>query len=97
MPKAYMVCFYNAIHDPDAFLEYQKNARPLLEAAGGRFIARGGRVEAFDLGTKNRTVVAVFDSLDQALTYHHSDAYQAVRNKLGDAVERDLRYVEGVE
>jgi uncharacterized protein (DUF1330 family) len=43
-----------------------------------------------------RTVVSEFDSLEKALAAHESPAYQEALRVLGDAVERDLRIVEGV-
>jgi uncharacterized protein (DUF1330 family) len=43
-----------------------------------------------------RTVVWEFDSVAQALAAHDSPAYREALRVLGDAVERDMRIVEGV-
>jgi len=41
-------------------------------------------------------VLVEFDSVEQAAAAHDSAAYQAALKVLGNAVERDLRIVEGV-
>ena len=96
MAKGYWVTAYRAVHDPEKLAAYGKLARPAIEAAGGRFLARGGRVEAYDAGLALRTVVIEFDSFDAATAAHHTPAYQEALAALADGVERDFRIVEGV-
>jgi uncharacterized protein (DUF1330 family) len=43
-----------------------------------------------------RVVVVEFDSLEQALKAHDTDAYKAALEALGNAADRDVRIVEGV-
>ena len=43
------------------------------------------------------TVVVEFDSLAQAISAYDSPGYQAALAVLGNAAERDLRIVEGVD
>ena len=38
-----------------------------------------------------------FESLDQAIAAHGSPGYQAALAVLGNAAERDLRIVEGID
>jgi uncharacterized protein (DUF1330 family) len=45
---------------------------------------------------QQRVVVIEFDDVGQAIAAHDSAAYQAALEVLGDAVDRDLRIVEGV-
>ena len=52
MAKGYWVSCYRAINDADALAEYAKLAAPAIENGGGKFLARGGRLEAFEAGTK---------------------------------------------
>jgi uncharacterized protein (DUF1330 family) len=96
MAKAYWIACYRSIKDPEALAAYAKLALPAVEAAGGRFLARGMAVKAYEDGVKERTVLVEFDSLRQAIAAHDTDAYQAALKALGNAVERDLRIVEGV-
>ena len=97
MPKGYWVSCYREIKNPDALAEYAKLARPAILAGGGTFLARGGRVQAFDAGIVERTVVVEFPSFEQALATYKGSAYQAAAAKLEGAVERDFRVTEGVE
>ena len=41
MAKAYWIACYHAIKNPDALAAYAKLAGPAIQAAGGRFLARG--------------------------------------------------------
>ena len=97
MAKGYWVSCYREIKDPAALAEYAKLAGPAILAGGGKFLARGGRVQAFDDGIGERTVVVEFASFEQALAARESAAYQAAAAKLEGAVERDFRVVEGVD
>jgi uncharacterized protein (DUF1330 family) len=42
-----------------------------------------------------RVVVIEFDSVDQAIATHDSEAYQAALKAMGNSAERDIRIVEG--
>ena len=97
MAKGYWVSCYRSITNPDALSAYAKLAGPAIEAGGGRFLARGGRVQAFEAGIMERTVVIEFPSFEQAVATHDSEAYRAAAAKLEGAAERDLRMVEGVD
>jgi len=44
----------------------------------GRFLVRGGKIDAFAGEPPKRTVTAVFDSLAQAEAFRDSPAYQAL-------------------
>ena len=77
--------------------QYAKLAGPAILGAGGQFLARGGKVAAYEAGVAERTVVVEFESFDQAVAAHDSEAYQAALKKLEGAVVRDLRIVEGVD
>lgn len=96
MPKAYWVSAYHAVHDEEKLKAYATLALPAVEAAGGRFIARGVAVKAYENGIQQRTVLVEFDSVDAAIACHDSPAYQQALVALGDGVTRDLRIVEGV-
>ena len=96
MAKAYWVAFYRSIKNPDALAAYAKLAGPAIQAAGGRFLARGNPAKVYEAGLEKRTVVIEFDSVQRALAAHDSAGYQAALKALGDGAERDMRIVEGV-
>ena len=97
MPKAYWISAYRSVHDPDALAAYAKLAGPALQNAGGRFLARGMPAKVYEGGVSQRTVLVEFDSVAQAIAAHDSAAYQEALRVLGNAVDRDLRIIEGVE
>ena len=65
MAKGYWVSCYRAIRDADALGAYAKLAGPAITEGGGTFLARGGRIEAFEAGVKERTVIVEFPSFEQ--------------------------------
>jgi uncharacterized protein (DUF1330 family) len=97
MAKAYWVATYRSISDPEALAGYAKLAGPAIQAAGGRFLARGTAAKAYEAGVVQRVVIIEFDSVEKAEAAHDSAAYQAALKVLGKATDRDLRIVEGVE
>ncbi len=97
MAKGYWVNCYREIKNPHALTEYAKLAGPAIQAGGGKFLARGGKIKAFEAGVNERTVVVEFLSFEQALATHNGPAYQAAVAMLEGAVERDFRVIEGVD
>lgn len=97
MPKAYWIATYRSIRNPDALAEYAKLAGPAIQAAGGRFLARGMPVHVYEKAEHQRAVLIEFDSVGKATEAHDSPAYQAALVALGDGAERDIRIIESVE
>lgn len=96
MAKAYWVNAFRSVRDQDTLMAYAKLAGPAIQAAGGRFLARGMPAHVFEGGLAQRLVVIEFDSVEQAMAAYESPAYQEALSVLGDAAERDLRIVPGV-
>ena len=96
MAKAYWICFYRSISNPDALAAYAKLAGPAIQAAGGRFLARGGVAKTYEAGLNQRTVLIEFDSIEQTLAAHETPGYEAALKALNNGAERDMRIVDGV-
>ena len=96
MAKAYWISTYRKVIDPEKLAAYAKLARPALEGAGGRFLARAAAAKAYEHGIEERTVLIEFDSVEQAIAAHDSPAYKAALAALDNGVVRDLRIVPGV-
>ena len=77
VPKAYWISCYRSIGDPARLAEYAKAAGPVIQAAGGRFLARGAPTRVFEYGVLQRTIVIEFESVAQAIAAYESQAYQA--------------------
>jgi uncharacterized protein (DUF1330 family) len=97
MAKGYWITFYRSISDPAALAAYGKLAGPAIVANGGRFLARGEAIKAYEQGIVQRATVTEFDSVEQAVAAHDSPAYQAALKALGTTCERDVRIAEGVD
>ena len=97
MPKAYWIAARMVIKDKDKLMAYAEQARPVIEAHGGKFLARGGRVETMEGYQQQRVVVTEFPSLEEAVACYNSDGYQAAKAKLDGGVDRDICIVEGLE
>ena len=97
MAKAYWVATYRSISSPEALAGYAKLAGPAIQAAGGRFLARGTAAKAYEAGVVQRVVIVEFDSVAKATAAHDSTAYQEALKVLGTGADRGLRIVEGVE
>jgi uncharacterized protein (DUF1330 family) len=96
MAKAYWVVCYREIKDPAKLAAYGKLAGPAIEAGGGRILARGTAVKAYEAGQLERTVLIEFDSVEHAIAVHDGPAYQAALKALADGVVRDMRVVGGL-
>ena len=94
MAKAYWIAFYREVRRPDALAAYAKLAGLALAAAGGRMLARGMPAEVHEAGLVQRTVLIEFDSLEMARAAYESAAYRQALAVLGDAVDRDIRFME---
>ena len=95
MAKGYWITLYRSVSKPEALAEYARLAGPAIQAGGGRFLVRGTPAKIFEQGINDRTVVIEFESVEKAIATYQSPAYRAALQALGDAAERDMRFVEG--
>jgi len=96
MPKGYCVVCYRSVKNPDKLAAYAKLAGPAIQGAGGKFLVRGTAAKTMESGLAQRTIVVEFDSLEKAYAAYQTPAYKEALRVLGDAAERDMRFVEGV-
>jgi uncharacterized protein (DUF1330 family) len=97
MAKGYLVVCYREIRDPEKLRKYAELAPKAMLPQGADILARDGRVEAFEDGLAERTVLVEFPSFEAALAAYKSPEYQAAVAALGDGAVRDFRIVEGVD
>jgi uncharacterized protein (DUF1330 family) len=85
------------VFDPVGFEQYRAVVAPLIEAAGGRYIVRGGAMREFEGGTlPGRAVVLEFPSLAMAEAFVHSDAYQPAIPLRQNSAKSRIYLVEGI-
>ena len=98
MAKAYWITTYRSISNRDALAAYAKLAAPALNAAGGRFLARGTPAITKEAGLMQRTVLIEFPSVEAATAAYNSAGYKDALAALGkNSCEREIRIIEGIE
>ena len=65
------------VENPEGYEEYKQLANEAIAKHGGRFVARGGKTQAWEGEWSDRIVVLEFESLDAARAWYFSDDYQA--------------------
>lgn len=96
MTKAYWIATYRSINDPAALAAYAALAGPAIQAAGGRFLARGMPARIYEAALNQRVVLIEFDSVEQATDAHDGPAYQEALKALGQGADREIRIIEAV-
>ena len=96
MAKGYWIATYRSVSDPAALARYVELGVAAIAAGGGRILARGLPVKAYEGALEQRCVVIEFGSAADAIATYESPAYRAARALLEGAVEREVRIVEGV-
>jgi uncharacterized protein (DUF1330 family) len=96
MPKAYVIVDID-VTDPERYAAYRALAGPAVEAAGGRFLARGGATEVLE-GDRvpHRTVILEFPDMQTARAWYDSPAYVEARHAREGAGVGSFVAVEGV-
>ena len=85
------------VTDPAGYEEFKRLAAAAIADHGGRYLVRGGALEALEGEWHPRLVLLEFDTLQTALAFYNSEAYQAAREiRLKTATSR-VAAVEGIE
>ena len=93
---AYVIASVSEACDDEALAEYRRRNTAAVEAAGGRFVVRGGAIEVLEGGWDPlRVVVMEFDDMDAARAWYESDAYQAAKPLRVGASTTAIVLVEG--
>ena len=94
---AYYVIFDVTIHDLPKYQEYMANIKPVIEAAGGRYLVRGGAHMVIEGDWKpTRLVIFEFPSPAAAQSFYVSPAYQSLKTLRQEASSANIVGVEGV-
>jgi len=86
-----------AVTNPEAYEGYKAAVAPMVAAAGGRYLVRGGKSEARE-GTPpaGRVVILEYPSFEAAKAFLESPEYQAIIHLRTDNTVSRLMIVEGV-
>jgi uncharacterized protein (DUF1330 family) len=96
VPKGYLIVEIQ-VTNPEAYEGYKAAVAPMVAAAGGRYLVRGGKAEGRE-GTPpaGRIVVLEYPSYDAAKAFLESPEYAAIVHLRTDNTVSRLMIVEGV-
>ena len=83
------------VTNPEGYNEYRPLASESVAKHGGRYLARGGKTEAWEGEWAPRIVVLEFESLEAAHAWYYSDDYQAALAVRQDNSRARMIAVEG--
>ncbi|MDG1529730.1 MAG: DUF1330 domain-containing protein [Paracoccaceae bacterium] len=91
---------YSIVHadvfDADTYAKYAELAGPAVAAAGGKFLARGGRFEQLEGEGRPRNVLIEWPDYDTAIAFYNGEVYQAAMEFARPSSTREYTIVEGV-
>src|SRR5262249_53445495 len=96
MAKGYWVCAGD-VTNPEGYKAYQEANAVAFRKFGGKFLVRGGKMEAVENKLRSRAVVIEFPSYDAALACYKSPEYQKARVLRLPHGTIDIVVVEGYE
>jgi uncharacterized protein (DUF1330 family) len=83
--------------DPDLVATYRSLAQAAIARHGGRYLARGGTVEAVEGGwTPQNIVIVEFPTMERARDWYRSPEYAEALAISKRALRRRMVFVEGV-
>ena len=94
--KGYVVCMWEKINSEEKLKEYAIKATFAAEKYSGKFLIRGGQQTEFEEKGYERTVVAEFNSYNDALECYNSSEYQSALVHVKDSALRLFTVVEGI-
>jgi uncharacterized protein (DUF1330 family) len=84
------------VTDPATYEDYRKQVLATIQKHGGKFLVRGGKVEALEGGwSPKRLVLLEFPSMEQALKWYRSPDYAPLIKLRQKASRGKLVAVEG--
>ncbi|WP_394840908.1 DUF1330 domain-containing protein [Pendulispora brunnea] len=94
---AYLIVDVTRVRDPDAYAQYRERVTPGLERAGGRYLARGGRVDVLE-GTwsPGRLVLVEFSSMLEGRRWWDSADYRPLRALRQSSTDGNMVLLDGL-
>jgi len=84
------------VHDPAVFEDYRTRVVPIIEAFGGRYLVRGGKLETLEGAEQRRRLVVIeFPSMDAARSFYHGADYAPVLQLRLASAASDVVLVDG--
>ncbi len=85
------------VKEPVEYAKYKEMAAPVVAAFGGKYLARGGKVETLEGDwVAQRLVILQFESVARAKEWLNSKEYSAARALRHKTAKSNMIVVEGV-
>ena len=85
------------IRNPELFAQYRALAQPTIGRYGGRYLVRGGAVEAVEgEWAPKQLIIVEFPSMEKAKEWYRSPEYTEALKVREHALDRKMIFVEGV-
>jgi uncharacterized protein (DUF1330 family) len=95
---AHYAIFDVEIRDLEKYKEYMAQVKPLIEAASGRYLVRGGPHQVIEGDWQPRRLVIVeFPSAEAIKSFYESPVYQGLKELRQAASSGAIVVVEGVD
>jgi len=95
--SAYVI-FDVEIRDMVRYQEFMKGVKPAVEAAGGRYLARGGALKVYEGDWQPRRIVIFeFPSVEAFESFYNGDVYRELKPLRDACSSARLVSVEGLE
>lgn len=95
--SAYVI-FDVDIRDPARYQDFMKQVKPALDAAGARYLARGGALKVYEGDwTPRRIVLLEFPSVGAWEGFYHGPVYQGLKTIRDACSSARLVSVEGLD
>ena len=93
---AYVIADVHEVRDQDALIEYRRRNTDAVANHGGRFVVRGGAIEALEGSWEPlRMVVIEFPDTAAARAWWDSEEYAPLKRMRQDASDTNIVLVEG--
>jgi uncharacterized protein (DUF1330 family) len=92
------VIYQGEVLDEERYEVYKPAAAASIEAAGGRYLVRGGAVDVLEgEPPAGRTVVLQFPDRQAALDWYHGTRYTEARDLRAGAARARMYVVDGID
>ena len=94
--KVYVLAQIRVI-DAERMKTYSQMTTPIVESFGGRYLARGGKVDVLEGSySHTRTAIIEFPDAAAAHSWWNSDEYKDAKNLRQQIAQTDLTLIEGI-
>ena len=95
--SAYVI-FDVEIRDPSRYQDFMKQVKPALDAAGAKYLARGGALKVYEgEWTPLRIVLLEFPSVAAWETFYYGPVYQGLKSIRDECSSARLVCVQGLD